>query len=230
MFTHSPKIVTNGLILCLDAANPKSYPGSGINWSDLSGNGNNGTLTNGPTFDSGNNGSIKFDGVNDYINTNASGTINLNQGTICCWCKYDSIGAPSPFSNKVAVGYGGNETDTGFLLYSQGNRGLEFAAIEMGNPNLGRTASLQYLGKWIYQVGTYSSESVRLYINGMLGASSTPTGPSMTSSSPFWIGGEFNRPSFQFIGNIASVQYYNRALTASEVLQNYNATKGRFGL
>lgn len=72
--THSPKIVTNGLVLALDAANNKSYPGSGVTWYDLSGNGNNGTLTNGPTFNVGNLGSIVFDGTNDYVSFNNSGT------------------------------------------------------------------------------------------------------------------------------------------------------------
>ena len=66
-FNFSPKIVTNGLVLALDAANTKSYPGSGTVWSDLTPNGNNGALTNGPTFNSANGGSIVFDGTNDYL-------------------------------------------------------------------------------------------------------------------------------------------------------------------
>ena len=66
-FIHSPKLVTNGLVLCLDAANKLSYPGSGTTWYDLSGNANNGTLTNGPTFNSANSGSIVFDYIDDYI-------------------------------------------------------------------------------------------------------------------------------------------------------------------
>ena len=64
---HSPKIVTNGLVLCLDAGNTKSYPGSGTAWTDLSGRGNNGTLTNGPTYSSTNGGSVVFDAVDDYV-------------------------------------------------------------------------------------------------------------------------------------------------------------------
>ena len=64
--SHSPSIVTNGLVLCLDAANSKSYPGSGTTWTDLSGRGNNGTLVNGVGYNSGNLGSLVFDGVDDY--------------------------------------------------------------------------------------------------------------------------------------------------------------------
>jgi hypothetical protein len=66
--SHSPSIVTDGLVLCLDAGNPKSYPGSGTTWTDLSGNGNNGTLVNGVGYSGDNLGSLSFDGVNDYYN------------------------------------------------------------------------------------------------------------------------------------------------------------------
>jgi hypothetical protein len=66
--SHSPSIVTNGLVFCLDAANSKSYPGTGTDWTDLSGNQINGILTNGPAYNSSNGGSIVFDGINDYIN------------------------------------------------------------------------------------------------------------------------------------------------------------------
>lgn len=74
---HSPKIVTNGLVLYLDAANQKSYPGSGTTWTDLSGNGNTGTLTNGPTFSANNNGGIVFDGANDYVSISNSSSLNI---------------------------------------------------------------------------------------------------------------------------------------------------------
>jgi hypothetical protein len=76
-FNYSPRIVTDGLVLYLDAANPRSYPGSGTTWSDLSRGGNNGVLTNGPTFNSANNGSIVFDGTNDFIQCSNRTTINL---------------------------------------------------------------------------------------------------------------------------------------------------------
>ena len=65
---YNPRIVTDGLVLLLDAGNTKSYPGTGTTWTDISRNGNNGTLTNGPTFDSANGGSLVFDGVDDYVN------------------------------------------------------------------------------------------------------------------------------------------------------------------
>jgi hypothetical protein len=87
--SHSPSIATNGLVLCLDAANRKSYPGSGTTWTDLSGNGNNGTLTNGPTYSSANGGSLSFDGTNDVVNSTTS-IIDRADGqeiTVSCWIK-----------------------------------------------------------------------------------------------------------------------------------------------
>jgi hypothetical protein len=80
---HSPRIVTDGLVLCLDAANPKSYPGSGITWGDVSGQNHTGTLTFGPSYSVSNGGTISFDGSNDYVST----TFNtaLADFTICCW-------------------------------------------------------------------------------------------------------------------------------------------------
>ena len=90
---QSGHIVTDGLVLALDAANAKSYPGSGTTWSDLSGNRNTGTLTNGPTFNSGNGGGIVFDGVDDYVDCGNSSTLQINQGTISAWVKTSSPGS-----------------------------------------------------------------------------------------------------------------------------------------
>ena len=87
---HSPRIVTDGLVLCLDAANKRSYPGTGTTWTDLKGE-NNGTLTNGPTFDSSNKGSIVFDGTNDYINCGNGSEFSITeQITLICWMKKTS--------------------------------------------------------------------------------------------------------------------------------------------
>jgi len=93
LFSHSPKIVTDGLVLALDAGNTKSYPGSGTTWFDRSGNARNGTLTNGPTFSSANGGSIVFDGVDDYVSCGNPSIFQINQGTISAWVKTSSPGS-----------------------------------------------------------------------------------------------------------------------------------------
>ena len=106
---HSPKIVTNGLVLCLDAANRKSYPGSGNIWRDLSGNGNNGTLTNGPTFSSANGGSIVFDGTDDIVLVNNSSSISPSSAiTVSAFFKissYTSNYAPICFKQNNYVSF-----------------------------------------------------------------------------------------------------------------------------
>lgn len=222
-------IVTDGLVLHLDAGISESYPKSGTGWYDISGNGNNGTLVNGPTYNSSNGGSFALDGADDYISTNSSGIINLTQGTISCWCKYDSI-----TNNRVAVSYGGNGTDTGWLLQNENNtvRKLGFSTLRTTGSQLayiGETNSTQYIGKWIYQVGVYDSSSTKVYINGNLGASVSASG-TITNSNSLWIGGEVSRPTYHLDGNIAGVTYHNRALSAAEITQNFNAQRARFGV
>jgi len=106
---YNPRIVTDGLVLALDAGNTKSYPGSGTTWTDLSGNGNTGTLTNGPTFDSANGGSIVFDGTNDYVQV--TGSITVTSATFITWIKRD-----------------GNQTSWSGLIHSRNGNvvGLHF--------------------------------------------------------------------------------------------------------
>jgi hypothetical protein len=90
-FIHSPKIVTSGLVLCLDAANKLSYPGTGTSWYDLSGNANTGTLTNGPTFSVANMGSIVFDGVDDYVNIPNNSSFNVTDNiSVEMWVRIET--------------------------------------------------------------------------------------------------------------------------------------------
>ena len=103
--SHSPKIVTNGLVLALDAANNKSYPGSGTTWSDLSNTGKNLTLTNGPTFSAANLGSIVFDGTNDYIDVPINPSLFTTEGTMIIWLKNDEA-TPASSSNTGFIGFG----------------------------------------------------------------------------------------------------------------------------
>ena len=98
---HSPQISLNGLVLCLDAANPKSYPGSGTTWTDLSGNGNNGTLVNGVGYSSDNLGSLVFDGANDYVNAGNLGSF-YSQGTISYWMNSSAV---ENFRNPLSTHY-----------------------------------------------------------------------------------------------------------------------------
>ena len=228
------RIVTDGLIFALDAANPSSYPGSGTTWNDLTPNKNNGTLTNGPTFNSANAGSIVFDGVNDYVRIpNASSFIPTDDITIGGW-QY-LIGRDSTFM-MCSNGSGANE-----LLMYNGHSGLfpEKIALAFSSPSgtatwLVSSTSIP-LNQWTYIIGTRESGTVKLFINGQLDGSNTQSGTLNFSSSPLFMGVDVDSGTEgglgnYFEGNIASQHIYNRALSASEVLQNYNALKGRFGL
>ena len=228
-FYRGPSIVRDGLVLYLDAANTKSYPGSGTTWYDLSGNGNNGTLVNGPTFDTGSNGSIVFDGVNDFISL-GSGAASLIQG-----------------KTNISIGIMFNLTTLGTLrgllgtlnYYCGGNLGLVASTADLQFYN--DTAACNAIalsgyvqtGKWIYAVGTYDGTTTRLYgiKDGILTQTSgtVKSGNTNTFSTDFRVMGNQN-PTIFTNGKGSTAHVYNRTLTQEEIVQNYNATKSRFGL
>ena len=220
---YSPKTVTNGLVLSLDAANNKSYPRSGTTWTDLSGNSNNGTLTNGPTFSAGNQGSIVFDGTNDYVDV-GNKTITLNSGfTVDTWIKLNS-------NNRQQGFFGINSYPsyiTDFYMDTDNKMRFEFG-ISGTVPNVYSYQAFNTTS-WYNVVGTVTNSLISLYINGIF-ENSTGISFTITQISGNISIGSYNASSLCSSANISSNKLYNRTLTASEVLQNYNATKSRFGL
>ena len=232
-YNFSPKIVTNGLVLYLDAANTKSYPGSGSLWTDLSRSGNNGALTNGPTFNSENNGSIVFDGTNDLI---ILPQIKPNRFTLSCWFK--ATGAPS--TNDASGGhlivsnpqlFGGSVQYA--MAYSWSSQRITF--VVQANTSFSATANNSVLQNTTYNVvTTYDGSNRRIYLNGVqVVADAWTTNPVYPTTGVIGtqIGG-WGYPGFgrYFKGNIYQSMVYNRAISAEEVFQNYNATKSRYGL
>ena len=223
-----PEIKEDGLVLALDAANTKSYPGSGTTWTDLSGNGNNGTLTNGPTFDSSNGGSIVFDGSNDYVGTNY--TASFQDFTLCAFVKANNPGAKT--WEDIIDSYDIDSSDWCRITLSNGNPSLE---IDANSTRSSVTSSQSALpNKWYHIVGVRNGTTGYLYINGVLDKQNSVTGNviSADTDSQFVVG-NLSRPSNLtegWNGNIAQVSIYNRALTASEVQQNFNALRGRYGI
>lgn len=238
----APKIITNGLVLHLDAAQKRSYSGTGTTWTDLSGKGNNGTLVNGPTFNSGNGGSIVFDGTNDYVGgsnlDNLSSTLGGSSGiTISMWVKRNVVSSGTSrtligFTNtsqvhKLLINF--NPTDKIIVL---GRSALEASGQAVTTIN-----SFTSTISWYYVTGIwlYGSNTILCYVNGVLEAT---TGTVSFSQSTLLSGTSitYNRIGSEglgatlFPGNISSTKVYNRALSDAEVLQNYNATKSRFGL
>ena len=235
-FHYSPKIVTNGLVLALDAANKKSYPGSGTSILDLSGNSNDGVLTNGPTFDSGNGGSIIFDNSNDYINVPINNNLILNSaGTIEAWVKIKNLGGS--YDNTIVMkGDGASWTNLHYILFEPSGYDVMMLSTSNGtsttNLNGVKTPSLS-TNTWYHIVANWQGVDFnRIYLNGELSQEKT-TGiyqPKDTTASCFFQIGRTYSNNYYFDGNIAITKIYNRALSSQEILQNYNATKSRFGL
>jgi hypothetical protein len=219
-------IVTNGLRLYLDAGNSASYPGTGTTWFDLSGNANNGTLINGPTYSSANGGSIVFDGTNDIVSSFPSQIIGSGSKTINAWFKTNSTGR-SGLAGTRGAGPGGwvftvNRTASGNLSYFHTSGPL----IEI-NANI-------TTNKWYNASVTYNLSSLTavLYINGnQLGSPVTSFVDALSTSFNGVIGNEQEASSSEFLnGNIGQILIYNRALSAAEISQNFNALRGRFNI
>ena len=214
-----PNLITDGLVLNLDAGNSKSYPGSGTTWFDKSGFGNNGTLTNGPTFDTGSGGSIIFDGTNDYI-VHPS----LDLGTTCSWGVWINY-VRANNSSEAFVVLGANITSRYNLFYNFSdktfyiNYGGIFGSFTY-NPGLN-------VNTWYNLTHVRNNNITTIYLNGV--SIGTITINSSITSIFALVGSERTNAYFSNI-RLSTVSYYNRTLTSSEITQNYNATKGRFGL
>jgi len=236
-FNYSPKIVTNGLVLALDAANPNSYVSGSTSWRDISRGGNNGTLINGPTFDSGNGGSIVFDGTNDYadcgiIPSLPSGT---QDRTLMGWVQDNSLS--DYVGDLVAMfGYGNNVSPGNFFMVSIGGTTFNNRKLIIWTYTRNHISSFSITrNEWTHITATVTQDSpnprLTIYKNGISDSGSTQA-INTINTQPFQIA-EWTQSSAYAInlkGRVSQIQAYNRALSATEILQNYNATKTRFGL
>jgi hypothetical protein len=233
------KIVTNGLVLAADPADTNSYPGSGTSWRDMSGNNNNGALTNGPIFDSGSIKSIFFDGTNDLVNFGASSSLNVtNNVSFDIWFKlgnnYGVVGSTyggiiakrTEFSGISTFGVNQNGTGNLFQIYfnSVGSyQVLSFSTSQYFSPNIWVNLSATFL-----QSG--GNTIITAYKNGFFISSGSFAGNiPAASSANVTVGCSYLNQEFTNM-NCGPVKVYNRALSALEVLQNYNAQKSRFNL
>ena len=224
--SYSPKIITDGLVLCLDAGDRKSYSGSGSTWTDRSGNGNHGTLQNGTGFSSNNGGYLTFDNSNDRVEISNSDSLNpTDELTIEAWVNFDA-NSPDFIFEKGAV-------NTQWSLFSHG---ADIMFRTFHEPDSGYTSTSvtksNYItnGQWHHIVGSWDGANKRIYIDSYLTRTAAKSGSLKTSTATAAVGSFGTSASYPFGGKIAKVNIYNKGLTASEVLRNYNATKGRFGL
>jgi hypothetical protein len=222
-------VVQDGLVLYLDAGNDISYPGSGTNWFDLSNNGNNGTLLNGVGYSASNGGSITFDGNDDYITCGNIPTIGTGDFAINCWVYLANVTPTNCWRAIVTIG-NGYTTAGGITLYAPRYTSPVNTAVAIlngVNPTIGGTSNVNN-SVWHHIVLTRLSNNLSIYVDSVSEVSTSNT--ANITQTAITIGRDINCGNTYYQGNIAQVSIYNRALSAAEVLQNYNALKGRFGL
>lgn len=225
---YNPLIVRDGLVLCLDAASIKSYPGTGTSWIDLSGNGKNGTLSGGAFFTDSEFKTIEFDGVNDIVNFGTGNTFfPLPQFTIEVW--FRSFGTvPTTGTQPALYGF-----TYGFRCLV-GETALSFS-VDNG-VNLTTTNTVGNIpfrgGGWYCSTLTHTGSIMSMYINGELNVSVTRSwsGATRWPTNTWNLGRDNNNSFYFFYGQIPIYRMYNRCLSGQEIQQNYNATRQRFGI
>jgi len=238
-----PEINEDGLVLALDAGNAKSYPGSGTSWSDVSGEGNNGTLVNGVGYSGDNLGSLSFDGVDDYIDLGANTQLQSigSNATIECWFKSTDVGSSR---YGVLVGWGdGNSYYSNFGIGNWGSFSSS-ESIYLGYNSgvqcyVNETSSTYHDGNWHYAVVTIGANNHKIFVDGVQKSLVFSSSNSYSVSNIFGYsaGTTVNigrRPygggSGYFQGHIPIVKIYDRILSTEEIQQNFNATRSRFGI
>ena len=224
--SHSPSIVTDGLVLCLDAANRRSYPGSGTSWLDLSGNSANGTLINGFAFSSDVGGCMVFDQTNEKCYLSAT---RLNVGhkwTMMCWYYPASSG-------DDIMGFSGYGPYWGYTIKSYNSRPYIYYQDSSGNwiggGGIYTASGTATLNSWNHCAITFDNGTYASYMNGF----KFYNGSGLALTGFNYGSGQFNLGLVGWSTNAlkySNAQVYNRALTADEVRRNYLATKSRFGL
>ena len=235
-YVASPGIVTNGLVLNLDAGNLASYPGSGTIWTDLSGNGNNGTLVNGVVYNSANGGALSFDGVDDRVDLSSSKLMGASGITMTIWYKTNSTKTYNFLMGKGNLSSGNPLNRVlGMQIYN-----LHFTFIVSQGDNTGwcwqgnNGPVLATDNTWHQVTGTFdlSSQTIKTYVDGALKYTSAcnQTGDSegpdilyIGQDSTLW-------PSGYFLGQLNDAFVYNRVLSATEIQQNFNTLRGRYGI
>lgn len=215
---YSPRIVTDGLLFYVDGLNRKSYSGSGTAVLDLSGNGYTGALTNGTTITT--DGSISLDGSDDYVNVSAGASILPTAS----YTKMAFINASS-FATSNNIISGGNTGQHAFWLAG----GTNFQAGHNGFWNVVVSTTSLVTGRWYFGAVSFSSTNGwKLYVNGVREATSASTTTFSGGTGNVYVGAY--DAGNTFTGRISCPLVYSRELTADEVLQNFNAIRGRFNI
>lgn len=231
-------IITNGLVVNLDAGNTASYSGTGTTWTDLSGNSRNGTLVNGTSYSSANGGSLIFDGINDYVAiANLSPIFNgVTNFSIDMWIKVPNPSSGA-FNSIFSYGFYSNYGNDLFIYITSNKIGIQ---VNNGGDGGGECAytSSNFSNIQVIYNGTLTGNTnrLKLYINGVeqtlnFGAYTVPSSTTTFPNGENAIGA-YSTPGYNnFLnGNVSVMRVYNKSLTASEVTTNFNAIKSRYGL
>ena len=224
-FYRGPNIVTDGLVFAVDAGSERSYSGSGTTTTNII-NGANGTLTNGVAYVSNNGGAFDFDGTDDYIAFPDDTNLNNQTLTMESWVKLDTT-----LYQQAFIFEKGN-VNTQYSNFQENNGNFYFRTMTLSIQDLALNLTNHVsAGDWFHIVCTYGSGVKYIYINGVAITTQTGlTGTIPTSTAGLFLGAYGPGSSYFIDGKIAVSRVYNKALTATEVLQNFNAQKSRFGL
>jgi hypothetical protein len=221
-------IITNGLVLHLDAGISGSYPGTGTTWTDLSISGSNGTLVNGVGYNSADKGSLVFDGVNDYVNF---GTVSFSAGTsvsIEIWVKPGTT--QKQFANIIDYNHNSG-TGAGFVIQQNSTSTNQYYLAYWNGSSYSVTPTITLAtSAYNHLVFTKNGTSVLGYLGGQNTVTYTGGLSIKLSGTTLHVGRFVFQTGREFNGNIASIKIYNKALSPQEIRQNYNALKGRYGL
>lgn len=230
--TYNTSIVRSGLVLHLDAANKKSYPSSGSTVFDLSPFRLDFTLYNGASFQE-NPSRFSFDGVDDNLGKAAPSELQLkNDKTIIFWWRHNSVGGEDS-ATLIRVGLG---LDLLYCLFSdRSTKALTFHWYESAFKSVSSNTNVFNLDSFNFGATVISGTTCNFYVNGTICGSGSVTVPSPASASNIGIGASragvaVGTTAQDFAGDISQVQIYNRALTAQEVRQNFEASRDRYGL
>lgn len=234
-FNFSPKIVRDGLVLYLDAANAKSYTSGSTRWTDISTGLNNGTLVNGPTFNSSNYGNIVFDGSNDYVTFSTNPNLYFTGTSPYTLSVFANIvtSTPSPpaFINRENSSLVSPRNGYNFWFYSNITQ-VAIASERWTGDGIQKVTYIllnnsECINVWNQYTVTYENSTLKFYLNGEFKHSASAPGNITNTSTPLEIG-KLNT----YYGNfkLSNAMIYNKALSPEEIAQNYNTLKTRFGL
>ena len=226
-YKYGPSIVTDGLVFYVDAANSKSYPGTGTTWTDMIG-GNDGTLTNGPTYNSNNGGYIDFDGSNDHVEVTGINVSALSAFTLEAWVYPTGSSSDGTVMGKWL----GSLSNSSFLLYwdvGDSALGFDWVAVNTSSQihRIGTSTANGTVNAWNHVAATFSGSQIKLYVNGSSVGTAGFIG-TLRNISGIRLGADESSGLRPLAGNLAVAKVYDRVLSSAEVTQNYNALKNRF--